>query len=287
MKLRWRKAERIHFLSGDGFVGTGDSISSPRFLKRCLDMYRKISRLSKSDLVSLSGYIYRIATVRKKEEMSDLLGGITNLLPTTGMVAGLPSNDPRHGFSLDVERFMNVSYPSSWLALYQERKLHLVDPVFQVHFEHFGMQVWSETYKRVSTPAAKKFIEVSRDFGLDDGVTLGLRSSCGGGSTFSFAGSEIARHSRHLTILELLAPHLHSAISKVFREVPSSEISLTNREKEVLVWTKEGKTNREISRVINVSERTVVFHMQNAMRKLGARNRVQAMATALSLGLIP
>jgi DNA-binding CsgD family transcriptional regulator len=73
----------------------------------------------------------------------------------------------------------------------------------------------------------------------------------------------------------------------VFREVPSSEISLTNREKEVLVWTKEGKTNREISRVINVSERTVVFHMQNAMRKLGARNRVQAMATALSLGLIP
>ena len=252
-----------------------------------MDMHRKISRLSKSDLVSLSSFVYRSATVRKQEEMSDLLRGITNLLPATGIVAGLPSADPRHGSFLEVERFMNVSYPPSWLALYQERGFHLVDPVFQAHFEHFGMRVWSETYKRVSTPAAKKFIEVSRDFGLDDGVTLGLRSSCGsGGSTFSFAGIEIAGHSRHLTILELLAPHLHAALSKVFREAPSSLISLTNREKEVLVWTKEGKTNREISRVLKVSERTVVFHMQNAMRKLGARNRVQAMATALSLGLI-
>jgi LuxR family transcriptional activator of bioluminescence operon/LuxR family quorum-sensing transcriptional regulator LasR len=49
---------------------------------------------------------------------------------------------------------------------------------------------------------------------------------------------------------------------------------------------KEGKTNWEISQILKVSERTIVFHMQNAMRKLGARNRVQAMATALSLRLI-
>lgn len=250
-------------------------------------MHPDISRLSKSDLVSLSGIVYRSTAIRKKEEMGDLLRGITHLVPATGIVAGLPSKDPRNASFLEVERYMNVSYPLSWLALYQEHKFHLVDPIFQNHFEHFGRQVWSETYKKVSTMAERKFIETSLEFDLADGITLGERSSSGkGGSTFSFAGNEIAKYSRHRTILDLLATHLHSVLSKVFHEPPSSLVSLTNREKEVLIWTKEGKTNWEISQVLKVSERTVVFHMQNAMRKLGARNRVQAMATALSLGLI-
>lgn len=231
--------------------------------------------------------IYRSTAVRKKEEMGNLLQGITHLVPATGIVAGLPSKDPRHASSIEVERYLNVSYSLSWLALYQERKFHLVDPIFQNHFEHFGRQVWSETYKRVSTAAERKFIETSLNFDLDDGITLGERSSSGkGGSTFSFSGNEIPKYSRHRTILDLLAPHLHSAFSKVFREAPSAVVSLTNREKEVLIWTKEGKTNWEISQVLTISERTVVFHIQNAMRKLGARNRAQAMATALSLALI-
>jgi len=256
-------------------------------VERSLKVHINISRLSKSDLVALSEIVYRSTAVRKKEEMGNILREITNIVPATGIVAGLPSKDPRHSSSIDVERYMNVSYSLSWLELYQERKFHLVDPIFQNHFAHFGRQVWSETYKRVSTMAERKFIETSLDFNLDNGITLGERSSSGkGGSTFSFAGNEIAKYSRHRTILDLLAPHLHSALAKVFREAPPSGISLTNREKEVLVWTKEGKTNWEISRVLKISERTVVFHMQNAMRKLGARNRVQAMATALSLGLI-
>ncbi|BAM07288.1 putative transcriptional activator [Leptospirillum ferrooxidans C2-3] len=246
-----------------------------------------LSDLSKSDLVSLSEIVYLSTSVRKKEELGDLLRVVTHLIPTTGVVAGLPSKDPRHDSIIETERYMNVSYSISWLTLYQERKFHLVDPIFQNHFEYFGRQVWSETYKRVSTMAERKFIETSLDFDLDDGVTLGQRSYSGkGGSTFSFAGNEISRHSRHLTILDLLSPHLHAALSNIFLQSSSAAVSLTNREKEVLIWIKEGKTNWEISQILKVSERTIVFHMQNAMRKLGARNRVQAMATALSLRLI-
>ena len=93
-------------------------------------MLTNLSDLSKSDLVSLSEIVYLSTSVRKKEELGDLLRVVTHLIPTTGVVAGLPSKDPRHDSIIETERYMNVSYSISWLTLYQERKFHLVDVGF-------------------------------------------------------------------------------------------------------------------------------------------------------------
>lgn len=62
--------------------------------------------------------------------------------------------------------------------------------------------------------------------------------------------------------------------------------SLTSREKECLQWAAAGKTSWEIARILSVSERTVIFHIGNATKKLGATNRRQAVARAISLRLI-
>ncbi len=68
-------------------------------------------------------------------------------------------------------------------------------------------------------------------------------------------------------------------------ELPPSE-KLTPREVECLHWASEGKTNWEISQILSVSKRTVIFHLQNAATKLGASNRYQAVAQAAAKGLI-
>jgi DNA-binding CsgD family transcriptional regulator len=47
-----------------------------------------------------------------------------------------------------------------------------------------------------------------------------------------------------------------------------------------------GKTNWEISLILNISERTVKFHIQNTMEKLQASSRAHAVAIALGEGLI-
>jgi DNA-binding CsgD family transcriptional regulator len=64
------------------------------------------------------------------------------------------------------------------------------------------------------------------------------------------------------------------------------KINLTEREKECLLWAAEGKTGWEIANIIRISERTVTFHLQNAVQKLGVVNRQQAISRALSLRLI-
>jgi DNA-binding CsgD family transcriptional regulator len=64
------------------------------------------------------------------------------------------------------------------------------------------------------------------------------------------------------------------------------KIHLTEREKECLLWAAEGKTGWEIATIVNISERTVTFHLQNAAQKMGVVNRQQAISRALSMGLI-
>jgi len=54
----------------------------------------------------------------------------------------------------------------------------------------------------------------------------------------------------------------------------------------VLTWAAAGKTTSEIAAIMPISERTVVFHLSNARRKLGATNSRHAISKALSLGLI-
>jgi DNA-binding CsgD family transcriptional regulator len=52
------------------------------------------------------------------------------------------------------------------------------------------------------------------------------------------------------------------------------------------VWAAEGKIAWEIAHIIHVAERTVVFHVQNATRKLGVTTSQHAVARAVSVGIV-
>ena len=54
----------------------------------------------------------------------------------------------------------------------------------------------------------------------------------------------------------------------------------------MLWWAAQGKSAREIGEILHITKRTVDQHTQNAMHKLGAVNRTQAVATALRERLI-
>ncbi|WP_170848330.1 LuxR C-terminal-related transcriptional regulator [Devosia sp. YR412] len=61
---------------------------------------------------------------------------------------------------------------------------------------------------------------------------------------------------------------------------------LTPREREVVQWVAQGKTSHEASIIIGISSRTVEQHVQAAMVKLGATNRVQLAVEAAKRGEI-
>ncbi len=55
--------------------------------------------------------------------------------------------------------------------------------------------------------------------------------------------------------------------------------SMTERQREIFEWVKQGKTNWEISKIIGCSEENVKYHMKNILRLLGSYNRTQAVAS--------
>ncbi|MGO8055295.1 helix-turn-helix domain-containing protein [Rhizobium leguminosarum] len=61
---------------------------------------------------------------------------------------------------------------------------------------------------------------------------------------------------------------------------------LTKREKACLFWAAQGKSSFDISRILEISEHTVNFHIKNAMRKLNVGNRIVAVQKAARLGLV-
>jgi DNA-binding NarL/FixJ family response regulator len=90
----------------------------------------------------------------------------------------------------------------------------------------------------------------------------------------------------------LLAPSVTRRLLDKFasslsdRAPPDSLSSLTDREIEVLRLLATGLSNAELAERLFVSEATVKTHVSSVLRKLGVRDRVQAVVLAYDAGLV-
>lgn len=152
---------------------------------------------------------------------------------------------------------------------------------------------------------------VMRSAGVRDFVAHGMssaRESGGIESFFCFANAldsivpaQIKRDStplspRHGFLVELLLPYLHATYARVVAaerpaggardDAPVPERLITEREVEILLWVREGKSNHQIGSELGISPLTVKNHIQKILRKLGAANRAQAVSKAITFGLL-
>jgi DNA-binding CsgD family transcriptional regulator len=114
------------------------------------------------------------------------------------------------------------------------------------------------------------------------------------GSCYGFASLADNWNQRSATILRMVTPHLHAAITShttsplaiTAAVTDNFDAPLTTRELSVLQLLSEGKSNIEIGESLTISVFTVRAHIQNIMRKLCASNRVQAITRGIRSGLI-
>lgn len=121
----------------------------------------------------------------------------------------------------------------------------------------------------------------------------GMGNQEGGISTF-FCFSRITGeiNANHAYLLELLVPHLHAVLTRVIGnsdnadEMNEVRSPITAREREILQWVHKGKTNWEISVILDISQLTVKNHVQNILRKLNVQSRSHAAVKGSRLGLV-
>ena len=82
--------------------------------------------------------------------------------------------------------------------------------------------------------------------------------------------------------------HLDDGVARTLaRSLASAHRSgtLTPRERDVLVLVAQGRSNRDVARILSIGERTVQTHLSHVLAKLGLESRTQAALWAVRKGL--
>ncbi|MGB3699339.1 MAG: response regulator transcription factor [Gordonia sp. (in: high G+C Gram-positive bacteria)] len=74
--------------------------------------------------------------------------------------------------------------------------------------------------------------------------------------------------------------------SKLMSRMRHPTVSLTPREQQILEAVADGRSNRDIARLLFLSEGTVKTHLTNVFGKLGVRSRTAAVAAARARGVL-
>jgi LuxR family quorum-sensing system transcriptional regulator SolR len=183
---------------------------------------------------------------------------------------------------------MFSNYSSAWQECYRARGYLQVDPTVRHALKSTLPLVWSHS---VFEPTPELW-EEARAHGLCFGWAQASRDAWGSVGLLTLARSEGLLTPDELQAkaaqMAWLTQLTHTGMSRLLRPkmVPESLVTMTAREREVLRWTAEGKTAYEISQILTVSERTVNFHINNVVSKLGSSNKTQAAVKAATLGML-
>ena len=185
---------------------------------------------------------------------------------------------------------MTGNYPRAWQERYLRRGYHAIDPMIEYAKTAEAPMAWSrELFAREPLRA------LARDtlsIGLNHGWLQPMHDPGGGFGMLTLArrggplGEEELR--AKLPMVQWLARVVHRRLFGEFQAWQRNRAisCLTERELTCLRLAADGGTAQEIAQLAGVGERTVNFHMANAISKMGAANKTHAVALAMRLGLL-
>ncbi len=172
--------------------------------------------LSKSELIAVLEVIEDAVGCDSEAALHGTILRVKELVCADYAVCGLaraPAGDP-----IEVLTVINGSYPEEWLRVYMDERLYTKDPVVRHHARFTTTQLWTDTFRFYRDETSSTFLHRAYDFGLKNGLTSGVFDPVAQKtSLFSFAGDgEEAFGVHHKKVVDLVVPHLHRAIIKVF-----------------------------------------------------------------------
>ena len=150
-----------------------------------------------------------------------------------------------------------------------------------------------EATRRIANdPNTRSRVLILTTFERDDYVFDALRAGASGFMLKNAAPEDLVRAVRIVAAGEaLLAPSITRRVIDDYaqRSPPVKNAALdqlTERELEVLRLLATGKSNAELAQQLYLGEGTVKTHVSHVLRKLGLRDRVQAVVFAYEHGLV-
>lgn len=185
-----------------------------------------------------------------------------------------------------------TDYPEEWITRYKQRSYKFYDPVVTISRTsrlpfYWGGRGFLQPYNK----AERHVFHEASEYRILEGYGVPAAGPEGDSGIFSvtvrqrnqireMVAEETAR-------LQLFAAQFHdAAVRLVLHHDRRAEAALTKREKEVLSWTADGFSSEAVAARMGLSASAVNYHITNACRKIGASNKVQAVALAIRRNLL-
>jgi DNA-binding CsgD family transcriptional regulator len=182
---------------------------------------------------------------------------------------------------------LTESAPDAFRAFYIHERFYLVDHIgAHARTAHEAFCFRDAPYPPGNAAAHQRFLQALESFGMHNGlvVPIGRRENIP--ACMWLAGPSPDLHDDAMHAIQLIALF---ATSKAYalRRPPADgppHHPLTASEREVLQWISAGKTSWEISSISGRSERAINKIIADAMLKLNAVTRTQAVVNAIRTG---
>lgn len=187
-----------------------------------------------------------------------------------------------------VQGFAN--YRPEWISHYSKKSLHRIDPTIHLSRKSIAPVDWS--FLERNAHFCSVFADAP-DFGVSDrGLTVPVRGPYGDVGLLSVTRDCTDSDWQNLKKkiigdLQVAAVHMHDNViaADVTRAV-FNRPALSTREREILQWVADGKSQQDIGDILNISHRTVEVHLRSTRTKLAALTTAQAIGRAVGLGIV-
>lgn len=181
------------------------------------------------------------------------------------------------------------TYPAEWTSLYLANHYERLDPVIQNALRDREPFEWGPGIGPGQRSLAQhRLLEEAAEFGIRYGFTIPIHDDSNQFAAVTFAADERSPPFRRCVenkaqLLQLLSILFHTQARSVIRgDRVIAGARLTPRQLECLQWAARGKSATDIGCILDISPRTVVFHIENAKARLGVRTIAQAVALLAS-----
>ncbi len=141
---------------------------------------------------------------------------------------------------------------------------------------------WHELPADGLTQRSRLVMDEAAEFGMKDGFCVPIRVPLAGPAVVTAASDRLEVPPGAMPLIETLCVHLFRKVSGLETKSDNDETSpLTPREREILQWSAQGKTNEDISCILGIATNTVERHQSNIRDKLDAINIVHAVVKAV------
>lgn len=184
------------------------------------------------------------------------------------------------------------NYPQRWAEHYDGNALGISDPVHRAsHTTSAGFR-WSDLAGMIPLTAAdRRMLALGSDHGIGDGFTVPANVPGEAMGSCSFANrSDRALPEAMLPLAQLAGTFAFERARRLWsvRTIDEEEKApmLTDRQRDCILWAARGKSDWEISRILDVSEETVARHIKQGCERYGVNKRTLLAIRALFDGTL-